>query len=158
MRDINYNYTWFTGCDSRGLAPLILCASSPPHVHHHHTRALLKLPQPPGYRRLFPHISDDPLHSELLNKHVRTKPRRVACAVVLKARLRVLLATPLHSVLTLHQRAAVTGAAAMPSRIVHFKPTICEASWLRDEIRASRNFNMLHGSHQSRIRFFQIPA
>lgn len=79
MRDINYNYTWFTGCDSRGLVPPTLASS--PLLVHHHTHALLKLPPFSGwYRCLFPQTPGDPLHSEL-NKHVRTKARCVHCCI-----------------------------------------------------------------------------
>lgn len=86
MRGINYNYTWFTGRDNRGLAPPTRIFFSPRSLSH---SCAFKVFSASGrYRRLLSHIPDDPLYSKLLNKHVRTKSQRVACAVVLKAMLK----------------------------------------------------------------------
>lgn len=91
MRGINYNYIWFTGCDSRvaraGCPPrsprcplrLLLTPLPSPLVARRTHPALLKPLTREWYRRPFPRAPDYPLHSELLNIHVRAKPRRVAC-------------------------------------------------------------------------------
>jgi hypothetical protein len=125
MRGINYNYTWFTGCDSRGLPPFaaaIPLASSPSLVDH--TPALLKSLNPAGgivvyFRALRMTLF---ITNYWINMSVLNRMLRASLAVVLRAMLKILLVTHV-CILMLQQHAALADAlACFRASIVYFEP------------------------------------